>query len=137
MRLLRGGSFPSAFLNVEEEAYDAMAAEEVMAGSALMFDSALVHYSPANKTPQPRLSIVTTIVPESTELQIYYLQQFEPRTKIEVFSVEDSFFLKYSDFKNQQKIRPWFGSFKYGFDMNYDLVLSIADFKNRLQNIIL
>jgi hypothetical protein len=73
----------------------------VKAGTAIIFDHALMHYSPANNTSQSRPALNLSMVPEETEIVHYCIP--EGSTEVEMYRVEGSeFFLKYSNFQRPE-----------------------------------
>ncbi len=67
----RGPQIPSMFKGIEQELWSYLTPLRMKAGYALLYDHALLHGSPPNKTTKDRLGIVVGIVKANTELQIY------------------------------------------------------------------
>ncbi|CAK9249854.1 unnamed protein product [Sphagnum jensenii] len=71
------------------------------AGHAIIFDHALMHFSPPNKFDTIRPALNLSIVPEEAEIYHYCIPEGEK--EIEVYKVEDpEFFLKYSHYKRPE-----------------------------------
>lgn len=67
----RGPQIPSMFKNIEQEVWNHLRPLCMKAGEALLYDHALLHGSPPNRTAKDRLGIVIGIVNANTDLQIY------------------------------------------------------------------
>jgi hypothetical protein len=63
------------------------------AGQAMLFDNRLFHCSPPNKSASERIAITAVIVPADCKLRYYHLVDPLQPHWIEVFEVEDSFYL--------------------------------------------
>jgi hypothetical protein len=71
------------------------------AGHAIIFDHALMHYSPANNTEQTRPALNLSLVPDGTDIMHYCIP--EGSGDIEVYRVDGSeFFLRYSNFQKPE-----------------------------------
>lgn len=66
------------------------------AGQALLFDNRLFHCSPANQSGAERVAATAVIVPEECKLRYYHQLNREQSGQIEVFEVEDSFYLTHT-----------------------------------------
>ena len=70
----------------------------VKAGHAIIFDHALMHYSPANNTSQTRPALNLSMVPADAGVMHYCIP--EGSSEIEMYRVDNSeFFLNYSNFQ--------------------------------------
>jgi len=71
------------------------------AGTAVMYDHALLHYSLPNKSALPRPAINLSVVPEAAEVVHYCIP--EGATDIEVYRVDDpQFYQHYNNFQRPQ-----------------------------------
>jgi ectoine hydroxylase-related dioxygenase (phytanoyl-CoA dioxygenase family) len=72
------------------------------AGDAIVYDHALLHYSPANKTIQPRPAINLSMAPSAAAPWIHYCQP-EGTDEIDVYSVSDiDFYIRYTHFQRPE-----------------------------------
>lgn len=85
----RGPGISSLFSSVETKIWDNMRLLEMKAGEALLYDHALVHGSPPNKTAMVRLGIVCGVVHQSAQIQLC----FGNTGKVEVYAADENFFL--------------------------------------------
>lgn len=71
------------------------------AGHAIIYDHALMHYSPANKSGQPRPALNLSVVPAAAGVIHYCIP--EGATEIEEYRVDNSeFYLKYNNFQRPE-----------------------------------
>lgn len=78
-------------------------------GQALIFDPATIHYSPPNKSKEPRLSIALSIVHKDAPIQLGFVDKVKDPNTMEVYDVPDDFYYKYDDFNKERQERPFFG----------------------------
>ena len=83
---------------------------ECKAGTILVFDSSLLHYSPANLSNDYRVSVVTTIVPGNAQVIQYYNNPQVSKTKAEMYAMSDDFYLHFNNFLEVQAIQVPFGN---------------------------
>lgn len=99
----RGGSIPSIFTEDVEGLMELMEPINVKAGEALIFYQNLVHFSPPNMTDEPRITLISSLVPEGADVLQYYLKDEDT---VEVYKMNDNFFLQYDDFFRDKDQRP-------------------------------
>lgn len=75
MKSFRGPGIPSPFREIESYVWDSMTPLIMKAGEALLYDHALIHGSPANKTDTMRLGIVCGIVNKDVPMILYSKNQ--------------------------------------------------------------
>lgn len=85
----RGPGIPSAFKNLENELWGNLIPLPMKSGEALLYDHALLHGSPANKTELARIGIVCGIININAEMQLY----FKNNESIQAYKVDELFFL--------------------------------------------
>lgn len=77
----------------------------VKAGDAIVFDHALLHFSPPNTTPQTRLALNLSMVPSAADVIHYCIPEGE--TQIEKYEVHNNdFFLQYDNWQRPQIGQP-------------------------------
>ena len=73
----------------------------VKAGHAVIYDHALMHYSPPNRSGEIRPALNLSMVPEEAEVIHYCIP--EGATEIEVYSVkENSFYINYDNYQRPE-----------------------------------
>lgn len=85
----RGPGISSIFKNIEQEVWKTLVPLEMKQGEVLLYDHALLHASPVNKTDQIRLGIVCGVIPENVSMQMY----FGTDGIIQSYKVNEDFFL--------------------------------------------
>lgn len=71
------------------------------AGEAVIYDHALMHYSPPNKSPFPRPALNLSLVPNGADMIHYCVP--EGSDNIEVYHVQDtSFFINYDNYQRPE-----------------------------------
>lgn len=86
----RGPGIPSAFKLIESELWKSLIPIPMKSGQALLYDHALLHGSPSNKTKKDRIGVVCGLINKEAEMQLY----FKNEDLLEVFKIDESFFLK-------------------------------------------
>ena len=102
----RSPTIPFFWEGYEAEMRQSLLGRTLKAGEAIVLNQALVHYSPANTTPQNRLAITTGALSAEAAMEFYY--QSEPG-ELEVFRMPDDFLLRFKDFHQSIFERPTFG----------------------------
>lgn len=85
----RGPNIPSPFKNIEQELWPYLTTLSMNAGEALLYDHALLHGSPPNKSKTERLGIVIGIIHEGVKMQIYG----NDNENIKSYACDENFFL--------------------------------------------
>jgi hypothetical protein len=85
----RGPGIPALFKNVESLIWERMLPLNMKAGEALLYDHALLHGSPPNKSANIRLGIVAGVIPAGVEMQL----NFWNNGSVDVYRIDESFFL--------------------------------------------
>lgn len=97
MQVLRGPYFPNPYVSNSKLIAERFMTELALdAGMAVIYDHALVHASPANRSGALRIAANLALVPEEAQLIHAYLQSEIGNTpsRPEIFQVEDAFFLQ-------------------------------------------
>jgi hypothetical protein len=85
----RGPGIPSVFKNIEPLVWENLEVLPMKSGQALLYDHALLHASPVNKTDKIRLGIVCGIIKKDSEMQLY----FNKENCIEAYQIDEIFFM--------------------------------------------
>lgn len=121
---IRGANIPPKYLDQFELAKRNMKPIDVKKGEALLFDSRLLHYSPANLTDQARTAIINNIIPTQAETFSFFGRQGKDQLSIDQYQVPADLFIHYDDFVNQKDLPnpkgEFMGRINYG---NTDSVL--------------
>jgi hypothetical protein len=106
----RGGTIAGRYDHLHDQLLPLMEPFECKAGTILVFDSSLLHYSPANLSNDYRVSVVTTIVPGNAQVIQYYNNPQVSKTKAEMYAMSDDFYLHFNNFLEVQAIQVPFGN---------------------------
>jgi hypothetical protein len=129
-RVIRGSGIHGMFDQVGPSLLKLMKPVAVKKGHAVLFDAAVVHYSPPNLSKHPRISIVNYFTNKNADLLLYHFDGFDT---LEIYSVDEKFLLQYKYFPDERNIPPSFG-IKIGtvrpFHPKQLTVTDIAEFDN-------
>lgn len=70
-----------------------LVAMPMRAGQAMLFDNRLIHASPPNRSDRLRVAATAVLVPSEAQLLYYHIADRRDPNRVEVFEVEDSFYL--------------------------------------------
>lgn len=83
----------------------------IEAGQALIFDPATLHFSGANTTNHPRISLGVEIVSKDARMQILHAPKIDSDlTNADLYEVPENFWLHYQSFSTERKLPPRFGT---------------------------
>lgn len=105
---IRGARVSTSLTGHEQNVLSFMKPLTIEAGQLLLFDSALVHYSSANLSPEIRVSVMTNIIAGSCSMCLYFPSEENP-IMITEYEVPTDFFLRYRDYKKEYERPPQFG----------------------------
>jgi len=105
----RGISFSSPFKNYEEVLKKYLVPINLKAGDILLFDNRLVHYSHLNKSPKPRIVIMSGIFPKEADLISVYKDESEKNSPLEVYKQTEDFLITNTAFYENCTARPYRG----------------------------
>ncbi len=98
---IRGAGIDPVCKNVWPEAAASMEPIYAKAGDLLIFDSALLHYSPPNTTQQIRVSVMTNLVNKDADFMMYFGRVVDNDIYADAYKVADSFLVEYDDITTQ------------------------------------
>lgn len=81
----------------------------VKAGTAVVLNQSIVHYSPPNRSGSIRKAITSGLKTKDAQVIFHYKNEEEPTSKIEKFEIDDDFFIQFDDFFNDIYKRPMNG----------------------------
>ncbi|MFN8287511.1 MAG: phytanoyl-CoA dioxygenase family protein [Chitinophagales bacterium] len=108
---IRGAGINAAFDNVQRAIRKYMEPQNVSAGEALVFDSALAHYSPPNNTNSIRVCVMTNLSHKDADFMLYFGKENGKVVKVDAYKVPPSFFMLYDDFKSEFMQPPSFAQY--------------------------
>jgi hypothetical protein len=111
----RGQGIAGPIDNVREYAKKYLKPVRVRAGQILIFNTAILHYSPSNLSAKSRVCVMVNIAHEKSDWFLYYS---DSAGVVEEYQVPDNFFLLFEDFKNEIVQRPKIGKLRRKF--NYE-----------------
>ncbi|MCC6371003.1 MAG: phytanoyl-CoA dioxygenase family protein, partial [Bacteroidia bacterium] len=80
----RGASLPDIYDGIEEQVHKVMKPYYLKAGQAIIFDQSIIHFSPANRSGEPRPVINTFITHKNAGIEICYWDKVR-NNEIEIF----------------------------------------------------
>jgi hypothetical protein len=80
---------------------------EVPAGTAVILNQSVVHYSPPNKSNKVRKAITAGIKTKDAPMQFHY--KVPDKDELEVFQMPENFFLRFDNFIHDIGQRPYLG----------------------------
>jgi hypothetical protein len=105
--VIRSPTLPFFFSGDDEMVIKELIPMEVKAGTAVILNQSVIHYSPQNKSNKIRKAITAGI--KSAGAQMYFHYKVPDKDELEVFEMEDSFLISFKDFVNDIGKRPYLG----------------------------
>ncbi|MGK0390821.1 MAG: hypothetical protein ACI94Y_003581 [Maribacter sp.] len=102
----RGGNIDSPYAKVYDLAMKNMEPYFVKAGTAVLIDQALLHYTPPNITENYRISLLTVLTPKDEKAHLYYVNNNGQTQQLEKYEQHDLFMLDYDDFLTEKSLKP-------------------------------
>jgi hypothetical protein len=127
---IRGANVPPPYKTCGNLLIDYMEPLEVPAGKGLLFDQGLLHYTPDNRTQDPRISIICTITCSDAELFRYFYNEAE--NTLEAYEFNELFWIKYRDFATERFQKPN-TELKFSSKQLLPVVLDEQEVKSRLE----
>jgi hypothetical protein len=107
IKTIRAPTLPFFFSGHEDEIMRQLIPMEVKAGTAVILNQSVIHYSSPNKSTSVRKAITAGI--KSKGAQMYFHYKVPNRNELEVFEMEDDFLISFNDFANDIGQRPYLG----------------------------
>ena len=92
---IRGNNIEWQYNNRKEELMQQMVPLPMKAGDAAIFDDATIHYTSANYSDKPRISIAQVMIPKEAK-PIFYNKNIE-KNSIEKYQISDNFYLTFTE----------------------------------------
>ena len=102
----------------------------VKAGTAVILNQSLVHYSPPNRSGKIRKAITAGVKTKDAQMIFYYKDNQRTDNQIEKFEMDDDFFIHFDDFFKDIYNRPYVGK-SVGF-MEYEVPMLTGNALNNL-----
>lgn len=107
LNVVRAPTMPFFFSGDDDLVVKELVPMEVKAGTAVILNQSVIHYSPANTSTKIRKAITAGV--KSKGAQMYFHYKVPGSNMIEVFEVPDNFFLTFKDFIADMGKRPYWG----------------------------
>ena len=105
--VIRAPTLPFFFSGEEDMIVRELIPMEVKAGTAVILNQSVIHYSPENKSNKIRKAITAGI--KSAGAQMYFHYKTPDKDELEVFEMPDDFLIRFEDFANDIGNRPYLG----------------------------
>ncbi len=105
--VIRAPTLPFFFTGGDDMVMNELIPIEVKAGTAVLLNQSVIHYSPPNNSKKIRKAITAGV--KSAGAQMYFHYKIPDKDELEIFRVKDSFFLQFKDFINDIGKRPYWG----------------------------
>ena len=107
LNVVRAPTLPFFFSGEDEMVVKELEPMEVKAGTAVILNQSVIHYSPQNKSNKIRKAITAGI--KSEDAQMYFHYKMPDKDELEVFKMDDDFLISFKDFMNDIGKRPYLG----------------------------
>jgi hypothetical protein len=97
----------------------------VKAGTAVVLNQSLVHYSPPNRSKKIRKAITAGLKTKDAQMIFHYRDSLSTSEQIEKFEMDDDFFIQFDDFFTDIYKRPSMG--KFAGKMDYSVPMLSGD----------
>lgn len=125
---VRGPMIRSELEDIKDEIIaNCLVPMEVKAGTAVILDDSIVHYSSPNNTDGLRLTIQLILMPREEQSIHYHMDLAKDRTRVEVLEVDHDFYMDFNPWKKPSEDIKRQRSFTY-----HPFSLSFEDFKKGL-----
>jgi hypothetical protein len=105
--VIRAPTLPFFFSGEEQMVLKELLPMEVKAGTAVILNQSVIHYSPPNMGNTVRKAITAGI--KSKDAQMYFHYKVPEKDELEVFEMNDDFLISFNDFANDIGKRPYLG----------------------------
>jgi hypothetical protein len=108
LNVVRAPTLPFFFSGQDDMVMRELIPMEVKAGTAVILNQSVIHYSPPNNSDKIRKAITAGV--KSRDAQMYFHYKVPNQEELEVFEVPDDFFLNFKDFIRDMSKRPYWGT---------------------------
>lgn len=113
---LRSPSLPDPFNAIREQMQKDLKLLPMQAGSAFIFNQALLHASPANTSKESRIAVTYGLINKAADLRFYHGNE---NGEVEQYAVDENFFQEYN---TQIGERPKTGELSQKFEYKQELI---------------
>ncbi|MCS6935184.1 MAG: phytanoyl-CoA dioxygenase family protein [Chitinophagales bacterium] len=106
-QVIRAPTLPFFFSGNEDVVMSELVPMEVPAGTAVILNQSVIHYSPPNRSHAVRKAITAGIKSEGAQMYFHY--RVPDKEELEVFEMDDDFLIRFNDFANDIRQRPYLG----------------------------
>ena len=114
LREIRGANINPVFDHLRKQLIKHLKPLTIRPGQLLLFDSALLHYSPANLSDKIRVSVMTNVMRKEAAVFLYFRNKENPEG-VDEYSVPEDFFMHYTNFKEEYSSPPSFAKYERSF----------------------
>lgn len=107
LNVVRSPTLPFFFSGDDDMVVKELEPMEVKAGTAVVLNQSVIHYSPPNKGEKIRKAITAGL--KSKGAQMYFHYKIPENNELEVFEMDDDFLISFKDFANDIGKRPYLG----------------------------
>lgn len=131
--VVRAPTLPFFFSGNDDMVVKELIPMEVKAGTAVILNQSVIHYSPPNNSNTIRKAITAGI--KSAGAQMYFHYKVPGKDELEVFEMPDDFLISFKDFANDIGNRPYLGKstgtipYRFPLQTKEQLVVLLRDMK--------
>ena len=107
LNVVRAPTLPFFFSGDDGMVIKELIPMEVKAGTAVILNQSVIHYSPPNKSDKIRKAITAGI--KSAGAQMYFHYKVPDKDELEVFEMDDDFLISFKNFAEDIGKRPYLG----------------------------
>jgi len=107
LNVVRAPTLPFFFSGYDQMVVKELEPMEVKAGTAVILNQSVIHYSPQNKSNKIRKAITAGLKSEGAQMYFHY--KVPDKDELEVFEMNDDFLISFKDFMNDIGKRPYLG----------------------------
>lgn len=107
LNAVRAPTLPFFFSGDDEMVVEQLETMEVKAGTAVILNQSVIHYSPSNNSNKIRKAITAGVKSEGAQMYFHY--KVPDKDELEIFEVPDNFFISFKNFVEDMHKRPYWG----------------------------
>jgi hypothetical protein len=107
LNVVRSPTLPFFFSGDDDMVVDQLIPMEVKAGTAVILNQSVIHYSPPNMSDKIRKAITAGVKSEGAQMYFHY--KVPDKDELEVFAMPDNFFISFKNFIEDMGKRPYLG----------------------------
>jgi hypothetical protein len=105
--VIRAPTLPFFFSGNDDLVMKELVPMEVKAGTAVILNQSVIHYSPTNNTNKIRKAITAGVKSEGAQMYFHY--KVPGKDELEVFEMDDDFLISFKNFGSDISKRPYLG----------------------------